>query len=142
MKALLRTALLTFGILILGFAGYVLWHNRALPADEFDLAILARTQELLSDESRWARDDDRKCDDDGAPLSLYCALRQASVEVTGEFRHRAAALQAVRHAIDAARPDRDYAHRLMDFNNDPDVSFRELQAVLDAARGELESGHQ
>jgi hypothetical protein len=128
-------------ILLLGaFVGYVVWRNQPLPPDEFDIAILERTQELLAEEMRWGRDDDRKCDPSDVQLSLYCALERASVEITGEFHHRSAALQEVRYAIEVVRPNANYAHRLMDFNNDEAVDFQELHRVLALAVRALKRG--
>ena len=140
-KVLLRVTA-TFAIVLVAFAGYVVWRNRLLPQTEQDSAILRATLELLSRESRWARDDDRNCEGASEALSLYCALRAASLEVTGEFRHRAAALQAVRREIERSRPNRDYSHRLMGFNNDPEVTFAEMRSVLERALMNLESGEK
>ncbi len=127
-------ALLTFLVVVLivcgAFVGWVVYQNRPLPLNEQDAAILERTLELLTDESVWSKEDTRQCPVGQARLSLYCALRQASEEVTGGFEHRAAALQEVRYAIDRARPNADYAHRLMDYNNSPDVSLEDVREML------------
>lgn len=120
--------------------GYVLVTNRPLPANEHDPAILERTIELLASEDVWSRQDTRQCPAGQGKLSLYCALRQASIEVTGGFEHRAAALQEVRYAIDRARPEADYAHRLRDYNNDPGVSLADVHAMLEEALEALRTG--
>ena len=123
---------------VLGFVGYVYVKNQPLPQNEFDIVILDRTIELLSNEDQWLRSGDRNCEAGGPPFNLYCALRQASIEVSGEFRHRSAALQQVRYAIERQQPDADYAHRLMDYNNDPSTSFDDIHAVLQEARAQLQ----
>lgn len=128
--------------LLAAFAAYVYAVNRPLPQTAHDAAIIERTIELLGDEAAWSRDDDRSCAPDEAALSLYCALRQASIEITGGFEHRAAALQEVRYAIENQKPDADYAHRLMDYNNDPSVGFDDLHRLLRRARDRLEEQRQ
>ena len=137
MKKLIKTVLVVLILLVGGFAGYVYMINRPLSQNEYDAAILERTIELLSDEAGWSKSGDRSCDADEQMLNLYCALRRASIEVAGEFKHRAAALQEVRHAIERQNPRVDYAHRLMDYNDDQGTSFEELHAVLQDALDNL-----
>ncbi len=113
--------------------GYVYMINRPLPQNEYDVAILEKTIELLNDEDIWSRNDDRNCGPEKLKLSLYCALRQASIKITGEFHHRAAALQEVRYAIENLNPDVEYSHRLMDYNNDDSVNFEDMHVMLQKA---------
>ncbi len=117
--------------------GYVVYTNRPLPRTVHDEAIVERTLEILSDESAWSRGDTRECADGAEELSLYCALRRASIDVTGSLEHRAAALQEVRYAIDQARPGADHSHRLMDFNNGPQVTLVDVHAMLEEALATL-----
>ena len=136
-----KTAVIIVALMLVGMGGFVAWvwvQNQPLPQDAYDVAILERAVALLATEDAWSRQDDRHCEEGEAGLSLYCALQQASIEVRGEFHHRAAALQAVRHAIEAQRPEADYAHRLMDYNNDATVTFDDMHAMLDAAAAQLE----
>jgi len=138
-KRIVLRVFLTLVIVLGAFVGYVVWQNRPLAQTQQDADILRATLELLSVEAQWARDCDRKCAETSETLTLYCALRSASIALTGEYRHRAAALQAVRRAIESARPNQDYSHRLMDFNNDPGVTFTDLRSVLESALAELET---
>lgn len=137
MKKIVTTIVVILIVLVTAFAGYVYMINRPLPQNEHDVAILDRTMEILGDEDHWARTGDRSCETPGPPLNLYCALRQASIDVTGEFKHRSAALQQVRYAIERQNPGVDYAHRLMDYNNDPSTSYRDLREVLLDAHQQL-----
>lgn len=121
------------------FVAYLFMINRPLPQNVSDVAIVDRAMEILRDEQSWRRAGDRSCEAEGPTVNLYCALRRASIEVTGEFKHRSAALQQVRFAIERQRPGVEYAHRLMDYNNDPSTSFEDLHAVLRDARGRLEA---
>lgn len=135
-KALLITLVIV--ILLIGAAGaYLAWTQRPLEQTEEDVGIIMRTLVLLEHEDAWLKADDRDCESE-EKLSLYCALRQASIDVTGDFRHRAAALQEVRHSIDELHPDNDFAHRLMDFNNSPDVTLEDVHYVLRHALVNLE----
>ncbi len=100
------------------------------PIAEADLKIVQRARALLASPSKWNRADNRKCPDGAKTLSLYCALETATTEVGKKFEHRGAALQEVRFVIDEIAADRNYDHRLMDYNNDPTTSFADIQDVL------------
>jgi hypothetical protein len=132
-KKRLQQGLIYIALTVAAFAAYVFVINMPLPQNEFDVAILEKTVELLNDEGNWSKMDDRTCGPEKRGLSLYCALRQASIDVTGEFKHRAASLQEVRYAIERRNPDVEYAHRLMDYNNDDFTTFPEMHAMLQEA---------
>jgi len=100
------------------------------PMTQADLRIVQRACALLASPSKWNRADNRKCPDGAKTLSLYCALETATTEVGKTFEHRGAALQEVRFVIDEIAADRNYDHRLMDYNNDPTTSFADIQDVL------------
>lgn len=107
--------------------------GRDRPVTNEDLRIVRRTTELLRNESRWNRVDDRECGDDEAAnkRSLFCALQRATVEVLGFYDHRRAALQEVRFAIEDASPGVDFEHRLMNFNNTS--AFNDIKRALAVA---------
>jgi len=100
------------------------------PITQADLKIVQRARALLASPSKWNRADNRKCPDGAKTLSLYCALETATTEVGRTFEHRGAALQEVRFVIGEIAADRNYDHRLMDYNNDPTTSFADIQDVL------------
>jgi hypothetical protein len=102
-------------------------------AGEPDLRVLQRTKQLLSDEQSWNRSSSRDCVAQSQSLTLYCAARQASIEVTGGFRHRRPALQMLRHEIKVLWPNKEYEHGMAGFNADVDISFSDLQRLLDAS---------
>ncbi|MBT8078464.1 MAG: hypothetical protein KJO31_07785 [Gammaproteobacteria bacterium] len=122
--------LAAFGVAIVLYLAWIYFSDRFLPQTGYDVAIVERTIELLDDAGNWNRNDDRTCGPDKTGLSLYCALQRASIEVAGEFQHRAASLQQIRFAIERQHPQADYEHRLMDYNNDPQTSFEELHEML------------
>jgi hypothetical protein len=79
---------------------------------------------------KWNRADNRQCPAGAKTFSLYCALQMATNEISGKSDHRGAALQEVRFVIDEIAADRDYNHRLMDYNNDPTTTFADIQEVF------------
>src|ERR1051325_6163742 len=83
-----------------------------------DLQIVQRAREILNSESKWNRADNRICPAEAKTVSLYCALQIATVEIGGKAEHRGAALQEARFVIDEIARDRNYEHRLMNYNND------------------------
>ena len=95
-----------------------------------DLQIVKRAREILNSESKWNRADNRICPAEAKTVSLYCALEMATVEVGGKAEHRGAALQEARFVIDEIARDRNYEHRLMNYNNDPTTTFSDIQEVL------------
>ena len=106
--------------------------NRSLIFDSTDLKIIQRADFLLSDSLKWNKHDDRECIDDinTGFYSLYCALYKASIDVAGEYVHRRAAMQIVRFTLEKYDNGRVQNHRLMDWNNHPDTTFREVKKVL------------
>ena len=114
------------------------WDYRPSPS-KLDLEILTRTNNILRNESSWNNTDDRDCNDDTEKQkwSLYCALYCASIEVFGDFNHRNSALNIVRTTIEEITPDKEYRHRLMDFNNQN--SFKEIKELLGRSITKLES---
>lgn len=96
-----------------------------------DVRIVKRAREILNSPSSWNRADTRLCPADAKTFSLYCALEKATNDVTGNFKHRGAAMQEARFVIDEVAPNRSkYNHRLMDYNNGPSTTFADIQNVL------------
>jgi len=106
--------------------------NRNLVFDSLDLKIIRRADSILSDTSKWNKQDDRECNDDIAngKYSLFCSLYKASVDITGEYVHRRSAMQIVRFTLEKYENGRGKEHRLMDWNNHPDTKFEEVKEVL------------
>ena len=89
---------------------------------------------MLSSETVWNRKDARICLLEDRTRSLFCALEQAQLDLFGEYRHRAVALQEVRFAIDDVTSGREFEHRLRDYNNLPTTGFADIKRVLTIAR--------
>lgn len=100
------------------------------PVTKADLQIAKRALEILDSESKWNRDDNRICAPKAKTVSLYCALQMATLEVIGKTEHRGASLQETRFVVDEIAGDRNYEHRLMNYNNDPTTTFVDIQEVL------------
>ena len=100
------------------------------PITKADLQIVKRAREILDSPSKWNRADNRECPAGARTFSLYCALQVATNEVSGKSDHRGAALQEARFVIDEIAADRNYDHRLMDYNNDPTTTFADIQEVF------------
>lgn len=101
--------------------------------DTLDRLIVEHAADLIADPPLWSRAATRTCAPDAKTFTLYCALREASIEITGGFDHRRPALQLVREAIDEQAKSASYHHPLMDFDSDPGTTFSAVQGVLTTA---------
>ncbi len=98
------------------------------PVTKADLRIVQRARKILDSPAKWNRADTRDCPAEAKTFSLYCALEKATVEVTGKFEHRGAAMQEARFVIDEVMAKGNhYEHRLMGYNNDPKTTFADIQ---------------
>jgi hypothetical protein len=128
----MKTLCLLFAVLAWHLSIAQETENRNLVFDSTDLRIIQRADSILSDSLKWNKQDDRECSDDIATgnYSLYCALYKASVDIAGEYVHRRAAMQIVRFTLEKYDNRRVKNHRLMDWNNHPDTTFKEMKQVL------------
>lgn len=110
------------------------------PATEKDLEIIKFAEEILADPSNWNSVDDRECEADieAHKWSLFCALKYSSVEIMREYNHHNTAMQSARFVIDELVPGHGFDHTLMDYNNAPSTSHRDIMHVLDLARLRIE----
>jgi hypothetical protein len=101
------------------------------PVTKADLQIVQRARQILNSPAKWNRADTRVCAPTAKTFSLYCALEKATDEVSGNFKHRGAAMQEARFVIDDIAPNaKSYPHRLMGYNNDPTTTFADIQKVF------------
>ncbi|KPK24694.1 MAG: hypothetical protein AMJ70_01155 [Dehalococcoidia bacterium SG8_51_3] len=109
------------------------------PAREIDLEALKMAEQLLADSSNWHKMDDRKCEDDIAnnKWSLFCAIKYASIEKMGEYNHHNTAMQALRFTIDELVPNHGFEHTLMDYNNSPSTTHKDIVAVINKAKKKI-----
>jgi hypothetical protein len=111
--------------------------DKQLPPTADDIRILQRAQALLMDEGHWNRHDDRTCRPNPERWSLFCALMQATEEVSGGVHYRQPALQAAREVLNEVGGNRLGKHRLMDYNNHPDTTLEEVHQLLRTAQSRL-----
>jgi len=111
--------------------------DKQLPPTVDDIRILERAEALLADERHWDRQDDRTCRPNPERWSLFCALMQATEEVSGGVHYRQPALQAAREVLNEVGGNRLGKHRLMDYNNHPDTTLDEVHQLLRTAQSRL-----
>jgi len=112
--------------------------EKQLPPTKDDIRIINRSIELLADLKTWNKNDDRTCPPNPQRWSMFCALMQATEEVSGSVHYRQPALQAVREVLNEVGGNRVSKHRLMDYNNHPDTTLEEIHNLLRTAQGRLE----
>jgi hypothetical protein len=100
------------------------------PVTKADIEIVHRARQILDSPAKWNRADNRVCPKKARTVSLYCALEEATDEVSGKFEHRGAAMQEARFVIEELAPKKEYEHRLMGYNNDPTTTFADIQKVF------------
>ena len=105
-----------------------------------DVQIVKRVREILDSPSKWDRASTQSCSPSATSFGLYCAFEKATKEVSGEdsFDGDGAGLDEARKLIDEIAPNHGkYRARLVDYNNDPTVTFEDLQRLLQLAEERL-----
>jgi hypothetical protein len=112
-----------------------------LPVSDADLRILAKAREFLSGPSAWNRLDDRVCEDDAERKiwSLFCALYQASVTVTGEYLHARPVMREARAALAKVTNGRGFQHPIMDYNNLESTTYADIAMLFNLTEKQLQS---
>jgi hypothetical protein len=113
--------------------------NRQLPPTQDDIQIIQRALALIPSREAWNKEDNRQCPPGQAKLSLFCAMMQATTEVSGGVHYRQPAMQAVREVLNEVGVGRFKLHRIMDYNNHPDTTLEEIHALLNKAKAKLEA---
>jgi hypothetical protein len=108
-----------------------------IAASPLDREIVHRASTILSSDAVRNRADNRKCDPAAKTWSIYCALEQATIEVTGGFHHRRPALEIVRVIVEDRTKGRKYHHRLMDYNNDPTTRLDDVRSLFEEALAKM-----
>jgi hypothetical protein len=115
-------------------ASLVLDADRQVRPTAADLRIIDRARALLPNTTVWNKADNRQCPAGASQISLFCALMNATTEISGGVHYRQPAMQAVREELNRVDPARIKTHRIMDFNNHPDTTLAEVHALLQRAR--------
>jgi hypothetical protein len=104
-----------------------------------DIEIVKKVEAILDSPARWDRASSQDCKADAKTFGLYCAFEAASIAVTGKFDEQAAGIREAQQLISRTAPNAArYAARLVDYNNDPTVTFEDLQRLLETVRTNLE----
>ena len=102
-----------------------------------DLQILKRAREILDSSSKWDRASTQSCTADAKTFGLYCAFELAAKEVNGTSDD-GVAIQEARSIISEMDPNRTkYKARLVDFNNDPTITFADIQKLFQLVEGRI-----
>jgi len=113
--------------------------DKTVPPSDLDRKVVVRASAILSSLSAWDRADDRECSPQDRTWSIYCAMIQATLEVTGGIHHRRPAMELVREVIEERTAGRQYEHRLMDYNNDPTTTLGDVQSAFEEALKRLDA---
>lgn len=91
--------------------------------------------------SVWNRRDDRVCEDDAErkSWSVFCALYQASLTVTGEYLHARPVMTEARAALARLTRGRSFQHPIMDFNNFESTTYADVVMLRDLTEQQLQS---
>jgi len=101
------------------------------PASASDLDVLKLARSLLDSPAKWNRADDQKCPAGAPTVSVFCALELAAIQLKGNFDNNGAAIEEARSVVSETAPNaKKYGPRLTDFNNDPTVSFDDVQKLF------------
>ena len=103
---------------------------KEIPAGALDREILQRAVQIIASDSVWNRADNRKCPAAATTWSIYCAVEKAEIELTGGFHHRRPAGELVREIVDERAKNRNYSHRMMDYNNDPTTTLADVRSLF------------
>ncbi len=112
--------------------------RRQLRPTANDVAIISRAIALLPNNAAWNKNDNRECPADQMKLSMFCALTQATAEISGGVHYRQPAMQAVREVLNTVDQSRVKTHRIMDYNNHPATTLEEIHALLRTAQARVQ----
>ncbi len=112
--------------------------DRQLRPTKDDIAIISRAIALIPTPAVWNKNDTRQCPPGQTKLSLFCALTQATTEISGGVHYRQPAMQAVREELNKVDASRIKTHRIMDYNNHPATTLDEIHGLLRSAQAKVE----
>lgn len=103
-------------------------------ATQDDITILRSALAGVDRIATWNRQEVQTCSSlDQANTGLFCLLYGAVEQRMGRYHHRQPALELVRAVIAERWRDRITSHQLVDFNNHPATTLRDLRTLLEVA---------
>jgi hypothetical protein len=112
--------------------------DKQLPPTMDDVKVIQRAEQLLASTAVWNKNDDRNCPTNPQKYSLFCALIQATAEISGGYHYRQPAMQAVREVLNEVGGTRLGKHRLMDYNNHVDTTLQDIHNLLRTAQQRIQ----
>jgi hypothetical protein len=103
-----------------------------------DIEIVKKVESILDSPAKWDKASTQDCKPDATTFGIYCAFEAASIAVTGKFDDHAPGITETRQLISRTAPHAaQYSARLVDYNNDPTVTFADLQNLLKTVENNL-----
>jgi hypothetical protein len=104
-----------------------------------DIEVVKKVESILDSPAKWDKGSTQDCKPNATTFGIYCAFEAASVAVTGKFDDHAPGITETRQLISRTAPHAaQYSARLVDYNNDPTVTFADLQNLLKAVETNLQ----
>ena len=103
-----------------------------------DVEVVRKAEAILDSPAKWNRASTPDCQQNAKTFGLYCAFEMASIAVIGRFDNDGAAINEARLLITNTAPNgKKYTNRLIDYNNDPTVTFDDVQRLLKDVEADL-----
>ncbi len=106
------------------------------PLTAVDIQIVDRARDILGAPDKWNKADGQKCPADQKTVGIFCAFKRASEEMIGEWNKTGPAMREARQLVDSLAK-KHYDAPLVDYNNDPHVTFADLQTFFRILRDRL-----
>jgi hypothetical protein len=104
-----------------------------------DIEVVKKVEAILDSPAKWDKSSSQDCAADAKTFGLYCAFETASIALTGNPDYDGPAIREARQLISRTAPNAaHYSARLVDYNNDPTVTFDDLQTFLKKVETNLE----
>lgn len=107
------------------------------PPTRDDLEILTRAEEILWDEGVWDRSASKRCRPGAKTWTLFCAMRDATVEVTGEFHPKQPAVVILENVIQEVFREMAFDDPIVDYNTYEDAILVEMHRLLGQAQAQV-----
>jgi hypothetical protein len=103
---------------------------------DYDVRVATQAADLLRSPDTWNKKDGQVCAPHQKTFGIFCALIKAQLEVKGENDETDVVMREARMLVDSLATKK-YSARLVDYNNDPDVKFSDLQTFFRVLRERL-----
>ena len=101
-----------------------------------DLQVVDRARDILNSADRWNRGETQQCAAEARTFGIYCTLKKALEDVTGQFDEDSGVLKDARAIVDFVAT-KQYNARLVNYNNDQTTSFADIQAFFRILRNRV-----